>query len=278
MSPAHSLAIGAILTATSVGITVRTLTEANSLSTRFGLMILTVAVLDDIWGILILSVVLGTGSAVELIIKVVVFFVLTLGIGLPLIGYVMKIDKLIRIPLILSTTGLTICFFFAALAHSMGLAAITGAFVAGLIISKTPQAKIVSEHIKTVGYAFFIPLFFVWVGANFDFKQLGGIGPIVLLFIPLAFLGKIIGCSLGSKISGLSNWESLIVGVGMIPRMEVALIVVTTEISMGIFTGALAHQMLASTLLLVIITSLLTPPILKIMIKRGESKKESKNS
>ena len=105
------------------------------------------------------------------------------------------------------------------------------------------------------------------MGASFDFSALEGVGMLILLFIPFALAGKIIGCSLGAKITGFSNRDAISVGVGMMPRLEVALIVVTTEISMGIWDKPLAHQVLAATILLVIISSLITPFALKAIYK-----------
>ncbi|HEC81415.1 MAG TPA: cation:proton antiporter, partial [Thermoplasmatales archaeon] len=263
----QSLAIGAILTATSVGITVRTLMDMRKLATKSGTLILTVAVLDDVLGILILSMIIGKGSPIIIGIKAVVFFAVILFLGLHFIPKIMRIGDVIHAKQVLLTAALVLCFLFAALAESVGLAAITGAFLAGLLIGTTPQSKRILDFTRDIGYSFLIPMFFVWVGASFDFSSIGDVGLLVLLFIPAAIVGKIIGCSTGAKISGLTNREALQVGLGMIPRMEVALVVVATEISLGIFQGETAHQMLAATILLVIITATLTPIILKIAYK-----------
>ncbi|RKY96244.1 MAG: cation:proton antiporter, partial [Candidatus Hydrothermota bacterium] len=139
--------------------------------------------------------------------------------------------------------------------------------IAGLLIGITPQSKRILSYIRELGYSFLIPLFFVWVGASFDLSAIKDVGLLVLLFIPAAIAGKIIGCGAGAKINGFKNREALQVGIGMIPRMEVALVVVATEISLGIFKGDIAHQMLAATILLVVITSILAPLLLKIAFK-----------
>jgi len=133
-----------------------------------------------------------------------------------------------------------------------------------------PQRRRIDDFMRQMGEVFLIPLFFIWVGASFDFNALGDMGKLVLLFIPMALMGKIIGCSAGAKVCGFRARDALAVGVGMMPRMEVALVVVTIEMSMKIFNDALAHQVLASTILLVIVSSLITPPLLKI-VYRGES-------
>jgi len=267
----ESIAIGNIMVATSVGITVRTLLEMDKLHTRVGELILTVAVLDDVLGILVLSTTLGTGHSildflgleetVVILISVALFFALFL---LSLIA----IDRLKKyhlfMPRFLLTASLSGALIFAAIAKSLGLAAITGSFFAGLIISRLPHKDRILDPIRLISDLFFVPLFFVWVGASFDFSALGGLGTLVAIFIPMALIGKIIGCSLGSKLCGYSNREALSVGIGMMPRMEIALVVVTTEMSMNVFKStALQHQVLAATILLVIISSLITPPMLK---------------
>ncbi|MCD6474582.1 MAG: cation:proton antiporter [Thermoplasmata archaeon] len=261
----HSIAIGNIFTATSVGITVRTLMDMDALHTNVGNLILTVAVLDDILGIVVLSLTLGKGSIDMLFVKVSIFFALFF-IILAILHRYQRIHLHISIPRFALTVALSFCFIFSALALSLGLAAITGSFFAGLLLSMIPQRRRISEFLHQIGDVFFIPLFFVWVGASFDFNALEGVGTLILYFIPFALAGKIIGCGLGAKINGFSNREAIAVGIGMMPRMEVALIVATTEISMGIW-GNLAHQILAATILLVIISSLITPFALKAIYK-----------
>ena len=263
----QSLAIGAILTATSVGISVRTLMDMDKLHTRVGSLILTVAVLDDVLGIIILSVIIGEGSPVVIAMKAIIFFIVALFLGIRFIPKIMKIGRIVPARHILLAGSLSICFLLAALAKGIGLAAITGAFIAGLLIGITPQSKRILSYIRELGYSFLIPLFFVWVGASFDLSAIKDVGLLVLLFIPAAIAGKIIGCGVGAKINGFKNREALQVGIGMIPRMEVALVVVATEISLGIFKGDIAHQMLAATILLVVITSILSPILLKITFK-----------
>ena len=267
----QSLGIGAILTATSVGVSVRTLMDLGKLHTKVGTFILTIAVLDDVLGILILSVIVGQGSPVVMGIKVVIFFIITFILGLRLISYIMKLGDAIPVRYILITIALVLCFLFGAFAESMGLAAITGAFIAGLIIGTTPQSRRILDFTRELGQTFLVPLFFVWVGASFNFSVLSNVGVLVLLFIPAAFAGKIIGCTTGARISGFKNREALQVGIGMIPRMEVALVVVATATELGVFTGDLAHQMLAATVLLVIVSAVVTPFLLKISFKKQVS-------
>ncbi|RLF42672.1 MAG: hypothetical protein DRN17_07475 [Thermoplasmata archaeon] len=273
----HRIAIGNIFSATSVGITVRTLMEMDALHTNVGNLILTVAVLDDILGIVVLSVTLGKGSVEMLLLKVLIFFAIFIVILYGLYKF-QKAKIKANIPRFVLTSALAFCFIFSALAMSLGLAAITGSFFAGLLLSVIPQRRRITEFLHQVGDVFFIPLFFVWVGASFDFSAIHGLGTLILYFIPMALLGKIIGCSIGAKITGFNNRDALAVGVGMMPRMEVALIVATTEMSMGIFAGAMAHQILASTILLVIISSLITPFALKLVYKPPAKESNATNA
>lgn len=100
------------------------------------------------------------------------------------------------------------------------MAAIIGASIAGLLISVTPQSRRVPDYVRDLGYTFLIPWFFVWIGASFDFSVIKDVDILVTLFIPTAIPGKIIGCTMGAKVTGFENREALQVGVGMIPRME----------------------------------------------------------
>ncbi len=266
-----SLAAGAIFVATSVGVTARTLMDMKAFDSDVGATILSAAVIDDVIGIFVLALVLGTGEPHFLALKVAIFFLITLYLGLKIIAKVLGKFEIIQAPKTLVTIGLVICFFFSLLAMQMGMAAITGAFVAGLIIGTTLQSREISEDVQTVGYTLFIPLFFVWVGASLDLGSLTQVGMLAVFFIPLGIIGKIVGCGLGSKFAGLTSKRALAVGVGMIPKMEVALIVVTTAIAQGIFPGELAHQMLAVTVLHAITTTLLSPILVRAIMRRIDS-------
>ena len=139
-------------------------------------------------------------------------------------------------------------------------------------MQKTPQASIIAEYIKTIGYAFFVPLFFVWVGASFNFlglfksDRLTSILLFSAAFIIFAMLGNFIGSFFGARIGGLKRREAISVGVGMMPMMGVALIIVSTGIDRGIFgdpSGALANQLKTATLLLIFTSCLISPLFFK---------------
>jgi Kef-type K+ transport system membrane component KefB len=268
----QSMAIGAILNATSATIAIRIFADMDMLSTRVGLTLHTAIVLNDILAIIIFALVFGTGDSLALLFQILLFFLLTVTIGFFLVRYAIHKNSKRKAPIIILTFGLVICFLFAAFAENMGLTALIGAFIAGLFIRKTPQAAILADYIKTIGYAFFIPLFFVSVGAGFDFlflisaSNLGSLLLFIIMFVLFGIISNFLGGAVGARVSGLSKKESVSVGVGMMPIMGVALIIVTTGINRGIFgdpTGLLANQIRTATLLLIIISTFITPPILK---------------
>lgn len=261
------LAAGTIFVATSVGTTARVLMDMHALNTDVGMTILSAAVIDDVIALIILTIVLGVGSPEWLLLKIAVFFLITLYFGFRIVARLMNIGSRLAEPKIFLTIGLVLCFVFAFFAEELGIAAITGAYIAGLAVGTTIHSKKIIDDVKTIGYIFFIPLFFVWIGASVDLSMLKTIGILALFFIPLAIAGKFIGCSIGARLGGLPGRRAVIVGVGMIPKMEYALIAATLAVSRGIFTGPIAHQMLGVTVLHVCITTLLAPILLKATFK-----------
>ena len=121
---------------------------------------------------IIFALVFSRGNSFIVLLQVAFFFLFTIGIGFFIIAYTKKKKVTRKAPMLILTMGLVICFIFASLAENMGITAIIGAFIAGLFIGRTPQANIIADYIKTIGYAFFIPLFFVWIGASFNFLYL----------------------------------------------------------------------------------------------------------
>ena len=272
METIQCMAVGAILVATSATIAIRILADLDMLSTRVGLTLHTAIVLNDIFAIIIFALVFGTGNSLTLFLQILLFFTLTIVIGFLLVRFTVYKSSARKAPIIIITSGLVICFLFAAFAENMGLTAIIGAFIAGLFFRKTPQASILIDYIRTIGYAFFIPLFFVSVGASFDFlyilqsNNLGSLLFFISVFVLFSLCANFLGGALGGRLSGLTRKESTSVGIGMIPVMGVALIIVTTGIDRGIFgppTGILVNQIRTATLLLIIISALITPPLLK---------------
>ncbi|GAG05129.1 unnamed protein product, partial [marine sediment metagenome] len=195
-------------------------------------------------------------------------------IGLLIIDKVLDLGEKIQLPKAFLSISLAIFLLYTFFADSFGVAGIIGAFVAGLIIGHTLKYRKIIDDVQTIGYGFFIPLFFVWVGASLwmedsslTLSSFAAIGMLAAVIIIVAVVGKIVGCGLGAKLAGMKNRESLQVGIGMIPRMELALIIVSSAISHKILTGQIAHQILAATIILTIVTTLITPILIKLVFK-----------
>jgi len=259
----ESIIIGLILIATSVGVTVRSLMDLNVLDTKIGNTILGAAVIDDIIGILLLSFIFGFESPIWVIFKIILFIIIFLYIGLRIIDKILDLGEKIHIPKAFLSLSLSIFLIYSYFADKAGISAIIGAFVAGLLIGQTFRSSKIINDVKTIGYGFFIPLFFVWVGSIININSFFTLGFFTIILIIISIIGKIIGCGIGAKISGLKNIESLQIGIGMIPRMEVALIIATYAISNNIINGKPADQILAATLILTIITTIITPILIK---------------
>jgi len=276
-SSQESIVIGLILVATSVGVTVRTLMDLHVLDTDVGTTLLGSAVIDDILGIILLAFVLGIESlmdAVWISIRIAVFFLVFLIIGLKIIDKILDLGEKIRLHKAFLSISLSILLIYSFFADRSGISGIIGAFIAGLLIGQTVRSHKIANDVKTVGYGFFIPLFFVWVGASLwensssDFLSLAAIGVFSTVIIVVAIAGKIIGCGVGAKLAGMDSRESLQIGVGMIPRMELALIIASAAVSHGMLTGNDAHKVLVTTVLLTIVTSLVAPFLIKATFKR----------
>lgn len=264
---------GVILAATSVGITVETLKEMGKLNTKLGTTIVSAAIIDDVIGILALSVLTGLGGgggALEILwtlLRCVGFFALTLVVGF----FVRKIFKSeeLRHPHtrhnIIFAVG--ICFLFAFVAEEFfGIAAITGAYLAGLSLSGLSDTNYVDRRINTGSYIIFIPVFFAYIGISADFSGLSlSYLWFALTFTALGILGKIIGCGAVARATGLPTRESLAVGCGMMARGEVALAVCAMGASMVAEGGI---DPVIATVVLIVTSSILTPVLLKTLFKK----------
>jgi Kef-type K+ transport system membrane component KefB len=273
----ESFVIGMILVATSVGVTVRTLLDMHQLDSDVGVTILGGAVIDDVLGIILIAFLIGVDSPMVIGIKIVIFFLIFLYLGLRIIDKILLLGERIHLPKALLSIALSVFLIYTFFADQFGIAGIIGAFVAGLIIGNTVKFRRIIDDVQTIGYSLLIPLFFVWIGARIwtlapgDTISYGSIGVFAIAFIIMAILGKILGCGIGASLSGLSFRESLFVGVGMIPRMELALIIVTAALANNMFFSAEhEHQILVSTVLLAIVTTLITPILMKTVNKSNK--------
>ncbi len=269
-----SIVIGLILTATSVGVTVRAFMDIDVLDTTVGATVLGAAVIDDVLGILLLGFAMSIESPVLISLKIAIFFLIFLYLGLKVIDKILDLGEKIHLPKAFLSISLSILLIYSFFAYTAGISGIIGAFVAGLLIGQTFRSKKIADDVKTIAYGFFIPLFFVWVGAslwnNFSFEGIEISSLIIFLIavISVSIIGKIIGCGIGAKIAHMSSIDSLRVGVGMVPRMELALIIATAAVAKGIITDQTsAHVILVMTVIMTLVTTLVAPILIKASFK-----------
>lgn len=271
--PFHEAVLyGALMTPTSVSITVKVLMELRKLNTREGTTILAAAVVDDVLGILVLTVAISMikggsvnySSLAEVLISVslLLFFFLYFGpeIADRVFRYVSKID----LPESETAFALVFLIVFAYLAEHLNLASILGAYLTGLALGQIPKKKAIMEHMNVLGYSLFIPLFFVEVGMRIELSYILHAGLFAVLYTTAAIVSKVIGCGLGARLGGFDWAASLRIGVGMIPRMGVELAMLAVAMSSGVISG----DALTVAILMIFTTTIITPPLLKWLYSR----------
>lgn len=268
--------LGVILTATSVSITVETLTELGKLKTKAGINILGAAVIDDVLGLVLISVLLavnngdGNGSLVLTIIKIIVFCVLALLAIVFLPRLINKLTAKTKPGRTLLTFSLAAALLFAFAAESLGIAAITGAYICGLILSQLSHKEYLERNIKSISSGFLSPIFFASVGleAVVDGFSTRIVGITLVMFV-IAVLGKIIGCAGAARLFKMSRSESLQIGVGMISRGEVAIITA----NIGLQNHIISQEVFVPTILVVLLTTIITPILLKLVFSHKNEMK-----
>ncbi|MCR0427040.1 cation:proton antiporter [[Clostridium] innocuum] len=270
----QNMFIGVILTATSVSISVETLKEMGKLSTPSGNAILGAALIDDILGIVALTIITGMADTsvqlTEVMLKIVVFFVLAIVVGVFARKGIEKLfDRYQKVHRRFSILSFAFCLLFAYVAEAFfGVADITGAFIAGLIISGTSRCNYVQMRIETLSYLLISPVFFASIGLKVVLPEMGtSIMIFSVLLLVLAILTKIVGCGLGAKLCRYENIQSLRIGIGMVSRGEVALIVA----SKGIKVGLMNEAFFGPIIIMVVLTTVITPILLKIVFKDREN-------
>ena len=266
--------IGVIMTATSVSITVETLKEMGKLQTELGTTILSAAIIDDVIGILVLTFVIGfkdpDSQPLWVMLRTLAFFVLAMIVGFIIYKIFKRIDKRYphtrRIPIL----ALALCFSFAFIAEKFfGIADITGAYVAGIVLSRLKDSTYIEEKMDTGSYMLFGPIFFASIGLK---TSLDGLSLDLLWFsigfVLVALVTKIIGCGVTSRLCGFRGSDPLKIGVGMMTRGEVALIVAQK----GLSSEMISPVYFTSVILLIIVSSIITPIILKLIFSRDEKK------
>lgn len=272
----NCLFVGCILSATSVGITVETLKELGKLKTKVGTTILSAAIIDDIIGILALSIITsinGDGSIGITVLKALGFFAIGIGVGYPIKWFFVWICK--RYPHTRRTSifAIAVCFIYAYAAEKFfGIAAITGAFLAGIMLSGLKDTDYVDKKVMTDGYTIFIPIFFAYIGISADFSTFKPSDLVFgLVFVAIGILGKIVGCGSVAKLCKYSVSDSTAIGCGMIARGEVALAVYSTgqTLIMRTSDGAVSGiNPLIATIMLIVISSICCPILLKLIFKK----------
>lgn len=268
----NAIFVGTILAATSVGITVETLKELGKLNGKVGQTVISAAVIDDVIGIIALSIVTSLkGNGAEQIgitlLKAVGFFAFAIGLGILLRIYFNWEERKFPHKRRTSIFAFAMCFFYAYCSEKFfGIASITGAYVAGIMISGLDDTPFVDRKAVVSGYMIFTPIFFAYIGISADFSSFSlnalWFG---LAFVALGIAGKIIGCSLAAKPFGFTNKESLTVGCGMIARGEVALAVYSAGQSLIAAENGL--DPLLATIMLILISSIVCPILLKLLFK-----------
>ncbi len=259
--------VGVILTATSVSITVQALKEMGKLSTEVGTLIVSAAIIDDVIGIMVLTFVIGfkdpSQSPGKVVISTALFFVFAVGVGFVSYKIFKKIDERYphtrRIPI----AGLAYCFAFAYIAEQyFGIADITGAYVAGIILCSIHDSSYIERKIDINSYMLFGPIFFASIGLKTSFdKMTVSLFLFAVCFVLVGMISKIIGCGGMARLCGEKTNDALKVGIGMMTRGEVALIVSQKGLSVGL----LDSSYFTCVILLIVVSSILTPILLKIL-------------
>lgn len=259
--------IGTIMTATSVSITVQSLREMGKLKGKVGTTILSAAIIDDVIGIIVLTIVVGfktpDSNPGQVVLSTVLFFVLAIAAGFIFYYIFRRLDMRYphtrRIPII----GLSFCFALAYIAERyFGIADITGAYVAGIILCSIRDSEYIAEKMDINSYMLFGPVFFASIGLKTNIDSLdASILLFAAAFVCVALITKVVGCGLMARACRFKLNDSLKIGVGMMTRGEVALIVAQKGLSVGLMTPVY----FTAVILLIIVSSVATPIILKVL-------------
>ena len=265
--------MGVIMTATSVSITVQSLKEMGKLKGKVGTTILSAAIIDDVIGIIVLTFVIGfknpDSNPGNVVLSTLLFFLMAFAAGIVVYKLFKKLDERYphtqRIPIL----SLALCFFFSyAAEHYFGIADITGAYVAGVVLCSIQDSSYIDQKMEISSYMIFGPVFFTSIGFKTSVDHLNG--SILLFsaaFVLVALVTKIIGCGLMAKACKFSFPDSLKIGVGMMTRGEVALIVAQKGLSVGLLTP----EYFTAVILLIIASSIATPILLKLLYTKDRT-------
>lgn len=266
--------VGVVLTATSVSITVQTLIELGRLDSREGTTLLAAAVIDDVIAIIVLSVFValsgsersGPAGVATVVARIAVYFALALAVGSWVMARLLPGAQ--RLPVsegLLALATVTVLFLSWAAEAFGGVASITGAYIAGVLIARAGFREEVEHRLRPFTYAVLVPIFFVSIGLQTNARLLAAEDvPFAALIVLAAVVGKIVGSGGGALAGGFSGAESLRIGVGMISRGEVGLIIA----AIGVSAGLLSERGFAVMVIMVLVTTLLTPVLLRLSFPR----------
>lgn len=275
----ESIFIGTILTATSVSITAQTLMEIGAINSKEGSTILGAAVIDDVMGIIVLSLVVAfsinppggsslasnTSSIAILLVQIAAFFVIAMLVAAKFF------DKILDYAVKLTTTHalfamtLVLCFMYAWAAEYFGkVAAITGAYICGVMLTRSKHFEKIEHAAKVFAYPLFIPVFLIDIGLRANARELSGDLVFAIGVILVAIATKILGCMGGAKATGFTSKESLRVGIGMVSRGEVGLIIA----SYGLTHAVISQDIFSVMVIMVMATTVVTPPLLGLVFPR----------
>lgn len=278
-NPTEAIFVGAAMVATSIGITARVLREMNMLATREARVILGAAVIDDILGILILTIAIGAASGgvnlyqIAIVAALATVFVLvSLALGPRLVRHLARpesptaILKRMRSHNAPFVVALLFCLGMSALASFFQLAAIIGAFLAGMAMAEIREQYALELSFEPLN-AFFVPFFFLVIGLKVDVEALAAVWPLAVALTVLAVVSKLLGCGIGARSMGRTS--ATIVGVGMVPRGEVGIIVALAGLNAGAVTGSLYSAVVVMSLA----TSMMAPSLLARLFRRLEAER-----
>ncbi|MDZ4720305.1 MAG: cation:proton antiporter [Roseiflexaceae bacterium] len=260
----HALFLGAVLTATSVSISAQTLRELGRLRTKEGSTILGAAIIDDVLGVLVFALVMslsGGGNMLWTISKMVLFFPIAWLIGDKLVPVLVRWERHLhhREASLAMLLGLVLIYAWSA--EVLGsVATITGAYLLGVVVARhADESHIVHKGISALGYAFFIPIFFINIGLQARADGLLAAPILTVVLVIVAIATKIVGGGVGAWLSGFSQRSSLQIGVGMVSRGEVALVIA----SAGLANGMIKADLFSVLIVMTLATTLVTPPLLR---------------
>ncbi|MFP4654543.1 MAG: cation:proton antiporter [Methanohalobium sp.] len=273
----ESLFMAVAFSATSIGVLVKVLIDYNYLSSKPGSLMLTSAIFDDIAGIFMLSIVvtfaelqqLPSFSQIFIIFVKMAFFMVSMAVlGFKIFPRVFDYVQKMHVKESIFAFVIIIALFSAYFAEAFELHAVVGAFVGGIVLSRIPLAKIedVQSKVSGLSYGIFTPIFFAYIGFTVDLAVIGAAGLFTVLVVVMALLGKLMGGFIGSKLVGLDSSDSLIFGIGVMPRAGIELVVIT----IGRNRGIIGNEIYSAIVLMVIVSIIVSPMLLKFAINTKE--------